>query len=222
MKYYHCVINAIILIFSITTSSAFIIMKKSYSLPPSYRHRLLINQQTQSHNVKPFLLSSSSSDDNDESNTHNKISIKYCTGCRWMLRSTWMAQELLTTFQDEIDEVSLLPSRPPAPGGLFVITLNDDDVIWDRKEEGKMPDIKELKRLIRNKIMPNKDLGHADGHKKEEEDKELILQQEDEETEDYWVSSKSEVSDANVTSSTDNDDDDNDEFLDTRKYFGVA
>lgn len=31
-----------------------------------------------------------------------------------------MAQELLTTFQDELDSVTLIPSRPPAPGGVFV------------------------------------------------------------------------------------------------------
>jgi hypothetical protein len=53
--------------------------------------------------------------------THEEnISISYCTGCRWMLRSAWMAQELLTTFQDELDSVTLIPSRPPAPGGVFV------------------------------------------------------------------------------------------------------
>lgn len=48
------------------------------------------------------------------------VSIEYCTGCRWMLRSTWLAQELLTTFQQELDSVALVPSRPPAPGGVFV------------------------------------------------------------------------------------------------------
>lgn len=48
------------------------------------------------------------------------VSIDYCTGCRWMLRAAWMAQELLTTFQEEVDSVTLIPSRPPDPGGVFV------------------------------------------------------------------------------------------------------
>ena len=39
----------------------------------------------------------------------NKIDIHYCTGCRWLLRSAWMAQELLTTFEGEISELSLHP-----------------------------------------------------------------------------------------------------------------
>ena len=29
------------------------------------------------------------------------VSIRYCTGCNWMHRATWMTQELLTTFDDE-------------------------------------------------------------------------------------------------------------------------
>jgi len=37
----------------------------------------------------------------------SKIDIHYCTGCRWLLRSAWMAQELLTTFDGEISELSL-------------------------------------------------------------------------------------------------------------------
>jgi predicted Rdx family selenoprotein len=48
------------------------------------------------------------------------VSMTYCTGCRWMMRAAWMAQELLTTFQEELDSITLIPSRPPAPGGVFV------------------------------------------------------------------------------------------------------
>ena len=36
--------------------------------------------------------------------TH-RIEIRYCVKCRWLLRSTWMAQELLSTFEDELDEL---------------------------------------------------------------------------------------------------------------------
>ena len=32
----------------------------------------------------------------------NRIEIVYCTQCRWLLRAAWMAQELLSTFKQEI------------------------------------------------------------------------------------------------------------------------
>lgn len=48
------------------------------------------------------------------------VGITYCTGCRWLLRAAWLAQELLTTFDTEIASVTLIPSRPPAKGGTFV------------------------------------------------------------------------------------------------------
>ena len=34
------------------------------------------------------------------------VRITYCTGCRWMLRSAWMCQELLTTFEEELHSVT--------------------------------------------------------------------------------------------------------------------
>lgn len=48
------------------------------------------------------------------------VEITYCTGCRWLLRAAWVAQELLTTFDTELASVTLIPSRPPAKGGIFV------------------------------------------------------------------------------------------------------
>src|SRR5687768_2815331 len=39
------------------------------------------------------------------------ISIEYCPKCGWMLRSAYMAQELLTTFTDQIKGVLLVPSE---------------------------------------------------------------------------------------------------------------
>jgi len=36
-----------------------------------------------------------------------QIEIRYCTQCRWMLRAAWMAQELLTTFEQELGSVAL-------------------------------------------------------------------------------------------------------------------
>lgn len=86
------------------------------------------------------------------------ITIEYCPKCGWLLRSAWMAQELLTTFELEIDAVSLKPSET---GGLFQISV-DGEVIYDRKTAGGFPQPKELKQLIRDKIAPEKPLGHSE------------------------------------------------------------
>ena len=48
-----------------------------------------------------------------------RVSITYCTGCRWLLRATWTAQELLTTFEADLSEVSLIPGA----GGVFQVRL---------------------------------------------------------------------------------------------------
>ena len=37
------------------------------------------------------------------------IEIEYCTKCRWLPRSAWIAQELLSTFNDEIKGITLCP-----------------------------------------------------------------------------------------------------------------
>lgn len=87
----------------------------------------------------------------------NKVKIEYCTQCRWLLRSSWMAQELLTTFEVEIQELTLKPGT----GGVFEVSVNDE-VVWSRKEEGRFPNIKELKQKVRDAVAPDKSLGHSD------------------------------------------------------------
>ena len=86
------------------------------------------------------------------------IKIEYCVGCRWLNRSSWFAQELLTTFDKELKGVMLSPSLIP---GVFIIKLNEE-LIWDRKINDGFPDIKNLKQIIRDKVSPEKDLGHSD------------------------------------------------------------
>jgi selenoprotein W-related protein len=68
-----------------------------------------------------------------------------------------MAQELLTTFADELGEVALAPGT----GGVFQIRVNDE-LVWDRAERNGFPDVKELKQLVRDRIAPGKALGHSD------------------------------------------------------------
>ncbi len=85
------------------------------------------------------------------------VNIEYCTQCRWLLRAAWMAQELLTTFEDELKAVSLQPGT----GGVFEVRLNGK-VLFNRKDHGRFPESKELKQLIRDVIDPARDLGHSD------------------------------------------------------------
>lgn len=86
------------------------------------------------------------------------VEIEYCPGCRWLLRAGWTAQELLTTFESELGGVTL---RPSAESGTFRVTV-DGVVVWNRKDQGRFPEMKELKQRIRDEIAPERDLGHSD------------------------------------------------------------
>jgi selenoprotein W-related protein len=88
---------------------------------------------------------------------HPRVEIEYCTQCRWLLRAAWMAQELLTTFQAEVGEVALVPGT----GGVFEVRL-DEVVVWSRSGEGRFPEMKEIKQRIRDRIAPERNLGHSD------------------------------------------------------------
>jgi selenoprotein W-related protein len=86
------------------------------------------------------------------------VSIEYCPGCKWLMRSAWLAQELLSSFETELAEVSLKPSDTP---GTFLITLNEQE-IWERKKDNGFPEAKILKRRVRDIIDPDRSLGHSD------------------------------------------------------------
>ncbi|KAI0971074.1 Rdx family-domain-containing protein [Xylaria arbuscula] len=110
-----------------------------------------------------------------------RVTIRFCTQCKWMLRAAYFAQELLSTFSTSLGEVAL----QPATGGVFVVEIhyaadpsaatgtdNDDNningpatqrrVLWDRKTDGGFPETKELKRRVRDVIEPGRNLGHVD------------------------------------------------------------
>ncbi|KAK0516101.1 hypothetical protein JMJ35_002135 [Cladonia borealis] len=112
-----------------------------------------------------------------------RVTIRFCTQCKWMLRAAYFAQELLSTFSTSLGEVSLVPST----GGVFTIDIvhagspSDPQTVsqegrlttqtsrlWDRKTEGGFPEVKHLKQLVRNIIDPTRDLGHVDRHNKPE------------------------------------------------------
>ncbi|MBT1697019.1 SelT/SelW/SelH family protein [Fulvivirgaceae bacterium PWU4] len=86
------------------------------------------------------------------------INIEYCPKCGWMLRAAYFAQEILTTFTEDVHGVMLQPSEV---NGRFVVRI-DGNEIFDRKQSGRFPETKELKQLIRDVINPEKDLGHSD------------------------------------------------------------
>lgn len=87
---------------------------------------------------------------------HN-IEITYCTQCRWLLRAAWLAQELLTTFEQDLASVALKPGS----NGIFDISVNQQ-LIFSRKVAGRFPEAKEVKQLVRDVIDPSRDLGHSD------------------------------------------------------------
>jgi selenoprotein W-related protein len=75
-----------------------------------------------------------------------------------MLRAAYMAQEILSTFTDDVSAVSLKPSET---SGKYTISINELE-LFDRKKEGRFPEVKELKQLIRDRVNPDKSLGHSD------------------------------------------------------------
>jgi selenoprotein W-related protein len=68
-----------------------------------------------------------------------------------------MAQELLSTFAEDLSEVTLVPGT----GGVFRIEF-EAEVIWERKRDGGFPDAKALKQRVRDRLDPRRDLGHVD------------------------------------------------------------
>ncbi len=90
-------------------------------------------------------------------NHQPRLEIQYCTQCRWLLRAAWMLQELLVTFELELGQATLVPGT----GGVFEVRV-DGETIWSRKERGRFPELKELKQLVRDRVAPDKDLGHSE------------------------------------------------------------
>ena len=86
------------------------------------------------------------------------ITIEYCPKCGWMLRAAYMAQELLSSFGEDVKGVFLQPSET---NGRYTIFINDK-ILFDRKDAGRFPEIKELKQLVRDIVSPGKSLGHSD------------------------------------------------------------
>jgi selenoprotein W-related protein len=85
-----------------------------------------------------------------------RVEVEYCTQCRWLLRAAWLAQELLTTFEQEVGEVALVPGA----GGVFTVRV-DGETVWDRREQG-FPEPTAVKQAVRDQVAPGRNLGHSD------------------------------------------------------------
>lgn len=86
------------------------------------------------------------------------VVIEYCPKCGWLLRAAYMAQELLTTFSEDLQGVTLQPSEE---AGRYQVRI-EAVILFDRKVAGRFPEIKELKQLVRDRVAPEKSLGHSD------------------------------------------------------------
>ena len=62
-----------------------------------------------------------------------------------------MAQELLLTFEQEVSGATLIPGT----AGISEIRVGDT-LLWSRKNQSGFPEIKELKRRVRDHIAHGK------------------------------------------------------------------
>ncbi|HEV8575163.1 MAG TPA: SelT/SelW/SelH family protein [Dehalococcoidia bacterium] len=87
--------------------------------------------------------------------TAPRVEITYCTKCKFLLRAAWLAQEILTTFESDVEEVALRPGS----GGIFEVRLNGE-MIASNADGGPMPDVAAVKRLLRDSFAPGRRIGH--------------------------------------------------------------
>ncbi|KAG7096635.1 hypothetical protein E1B28_004052 [Marasmius oreades] len=102
----------------------------------------------------------------------NTITIEFCDRCRWLHRATWIQTELFVTFGPSvIGTIILVPRISDETAGRFRVWLSmpgteqsQPILVWDRKVEGGFPELKVLKQRIRDRVQPEKSLGHSDRH----------------------------------------------------------
>lgn len=116
-------------------------------------------------------------------NKYPRVTIEFCTRCKWNLRAAWYLQELLSTFGTDLGEVALQPGSD----GTFIVKIdtndsNGENLLWDRKSVQRFPDSKELKQLVRDVIDPTRNLGHVDKSKNQAESDKKNEQQNENQT----------------------------------------
>lgn len=63
-----------------------------------------------------------------------RVVITYCRQCHWLLRTAWMAQEPLSTFAEDLGEVTLRPGT----GGVFQMD-HQGELIWSASATAAFP-----------------------------------------------------------------------------------
>ncbi len=91
------------------------------------------------------------------SHSKSTVTIVFCEGCKWSLRSGWYAQELFSTFKGQLAGIHLKPGEQ----GEFQVWI-DDKRIWCRREDGGFPDAADLKRRLRDVAQFEQSLGHCE------------------------------------------------------------
>ena len=76
------------------------------------------------------------------------VEIEYCSDCGWLPRASWLAQELLQTFEADGLAVTLVPGRQ----GVFEVR-NGFDTLFSRAAVERLPDPSEIKKMLRDKFM---------------------------------------------------------------------
>ncbi|KAF9649644.1 hypothetical protein BDM02DRAFT_3094452 [Thelephora ganbajun] len=98
--------------------------------------------------------------------TSPRIVIEFCNRVHRLHRTQWVATELFLTFPPpELASISVVPLTSDETAGRFrvwVFTDHSPVLVWDRKVEGGFPELKVLKQRIRDKIQPERSLGHSD------------------------------------------------------------
>ena len=203
----------------------------------------------------------------DDDLLQTTVVIKYCRDSGYLLRAAYYGQELLTTFCDgELHAISLQPiddtDSSSLEGGFSVdVVLSSSRgnnktttppplvVLWDKHDNsGRFPEAKELKRLFRNVVAPQKNLGHSEvaetttttssirnnndestntDDEEEENPMELLLDDTGDCIPCNASTNNSIDKQKNETDNDEDDDEDDETFLDddqaeeARRYFGV-
>ncbi len=84
------------------------------------------------------------------------MEIEHSTQCRWLPRAAWLAQELLGTFEADLGTARWSPAAGESSWYAW-----DGVVVWDRQADG-FPESSAVKRLVRDRVAPGKELGHSE------------------------------------------------------------
>lgn len=72
-----------------------------------------------------------------------QVRVVYCTKCHFLPRASWVAQELLHTFGENLESVALVPSS----GGRFEVWIDGEEA-WSTKTKGRFPEMRELREAV--------------------------------------------------------------------------